>query len=49
MFWRDRAPPHFNDLCAELEAQIEIRILEVIEDDLPKRALALMLATWIAE
>jgi hypothetical protein len=48
MFWRDHAPPHFHALYAEHEAQINIRTLEVIEGDLPKRALALVLE-WAAE
>jgi hypothetical protein len=42
MFWPDRAPPHFHALYAEHEAQIDTRTLEVIEGDLPKRALALV-------
>jgi hypothetical protein len=48
MFWRDHAPPHFHALYAEHEAQIDIRTLEVIEGDLPKRALALVLE-WASE
>jgi len=48
MFWRDHAPPHFHALYAEHEAQIDIRTLEVIEGDLPKRALALVLE-WAVE
>ena len=48
MFWRDHAPPHFHALYAEHEALIDIRTLEVIEGDLPKRALALVLE-WAAE
>ena len=41
MFWRDHAPPHFHALNAEDEAVIDIRTLEVIEGELPGRALAL--------
>ena len=48
MFWRDHAPPHFRALYAEFEAQIDIRTLEVIEGDLPKRALALVLE-WASD
>jgi hypothetical protein len=48
MFWRDHAPPHFHALYAEYEAQIDIRTLDVIEGDLPKRALALVLE-WASE
>src|SRR5437868_1804837 len=48
MFWRDHVPPHFHALYAEHEAQIDIRTLEVIEGDLPKRALVLVLE-WASE
>ena len=48
MFWRDHAPPHFHALYAEYEALIDIRTLEVIEGDLPKRAQALVLE-WASE
>ncbi len=43
MFWRDHAPPHFHALYAEYEALVDIRTLEVIEGELPRRALALVL------
>ena len=48
MFWRDHAPPHFHALYAEHEAQIDIRTLEIIEGELPSRALALVLE-WAAQ
>jgi len=48
MFWRDHAPPHFHALYAEHEAQIDIRTLEIIEGELPNRALALVLE-WAAQ
>jgi len=48
MFWRDHAPPHFHALYAEHEATIDIRTLEVIEGQLPRRALALTLE-WAQE
>lgn len=48
MFWSDHAPPHFHALYADYEAQIDIRTLEVIEGDLPRRALALVLE-WAFE
>ena len=38
---QDHPPPHFHALYAEHEALIDIRTLEVIEGDLPRRALAL--------
>lgn len=43
MFWRDHGPPHFHALYAEHEALIDIRTLEVIEGQLPRRALSLVL------
>lgn len=43
MFWREHAPPHFHALYAEFEVEIDIRTLEVIKGNLPRRALALVL------
>ena len=43
MFWNDHAPPHFHALYAEYEALIDIRTLETLEGNLPRRALALVL------
>ncbi len=43
MFWNDHAPPHFHALYAEDEALIDIRTLEVLEGQIPPRALALVL------
>ena len=40
MFWNDHAPPHFHALYAEHEALIDIRKLDLIEGDLPRRACA---------
>lgn len=48
MFWREHAPPHFHAVYAEFEAEIDIRTLEVIRGQLPRRALALVLE-WAAE
>ena len=48
MFWTDHVPPHFHALYAEYEAQINIQTLEVLNGDLPKRALALVLE-WASE
>ena len=47
MFWREHAPPHFHAVYAEFEAEIDIRTLEVIRGQLPRRALALVLE-WAA-
>jgi hypothetical protein len=46
--WRDHPPPHFHALYAEDEALIDIRTLEVLEGELPRRALALVLE-WAEE
>ncbi len=43
MFWSDHAPPHFHALYAEHEVLIDIRTLDVLEDAMPRRALALIL------
>lgn len=43
MFWQDHAPPHFHALYAEYEVLIDIRTLEVLEGDMPRRALAMVL------
>ncbi|MHB1398508.1 MAG: DUF4160 domain-containing protein [Trichloromonadaceae bacterium] len=48
MFWKDHAPPHFHALYSEYEALICIRTLEVLQGELPKRALALVLE-WANE
>lgn len=43
MYFGDHAPPHFHALYGEAEAIIAIRTLEVLEGDMPRRALALVL------
>ena len=48
MFWREHAPPHFHVIYAEHEAVIDIRTLEILRGQLPRRALALVLE-WAAE
>jgi Domain of unknown function (DUF4160) len=48
MFWKDHAPPHFHALYAEDEALIDIGTLDVIEGQLTRRALALVLE-WAQE
>ncbi len=42
MFYRDHQPPHFHAWYAGQEAQIEIATLDVIEGNLPPRALRLV-------
>ncbi len=48
MFWNDHAPPHFHALYAEDEVLIDVRTLEVLEGQMPRRALALVLE-WAQE
>ncbi len=48
MYWNDHAPPHFHALYAEHEAVIDIRTLALIEGNLPRRAMALVLE-WAQE
>lgn len=43
MYFDDHAPPHFHARYAESEAQIDIQTLAVINGELPRRALALVL------
>lgn len=43
MFWKEHAPPHFHALYGEFEAQINLDTLKVIEGELPRRALELVL------
>jgi len=43
MFFADHAPPHFHAEYGEFKAIIDIGRLEVIEGQLPRRALALVL------
>ncbi len=43
MFYNDHLPPHFHLRYAENRAQMNIETLEVIEGQLPRRALALAL------
>jgi hypothetical protein len=48
MFWREQAPPHFQVLYAEYEAEIDIRALDVLRGKLLRRAMALVLE-WATE
>ena len=43
MFFNDHSPPHFHARYNEHTAVIDIERLEVIEGDLPRRALGLVL------
>jgi hypothetical protein len=42
MFFNDHPPPHFHARYAEFEATIEISTLNVLEGELPRRALNLV-------
>jgi hypothetical protein len=48
MFWSDHAPPHFHALYAEHEVRVDIRTLGVLEGEMPRRALAMILE-WAQE
>jgi hypothetical protein len=43
MFFADHAPPHFHVEYAEFKATIDINTLQIIEGQLPRRALELVL------
>ena len=43
MFFNDHAPPHFHAEYAEFKATVDIRHLRVLEGELPRRALDLVL------
>ena len=42
MFFNDHAPPHFHARYGECEATIDIETLSVVEGELPRRALILI-------
>lgn len=43
MFWDEHAPPHFHALYAEYEAVFDIKTLEIIKGNMPRRAKILVL------
>ncbi|MCI1016853.1 DUF4160 domain-containing protein [Herbaspirillum sp. C7C2] len=43
MFYRDHSPPHFHVRYAEYKAVIDLKKLLLIEGELPRRALELVL------
>ncbi|HAU0031598.1 TPA: DUF4160 domain-containing protein [Legionella pneumophila] len=43
MFWNDHAPPHFHACYGEYKGIIDINTLRMLEGDLPRRALNLIL------
>ncbi len=42
MFFNDHAPPHFHARYGEFEATIDIATLEIVQGDMPSRALKLV-------
>jgi len=43
MFWNDHAPPHFHARYGECKCTIDIQKLAMMEGDMPRRALSLIL------
>lgn len=43
MFWDDHAPPHFHAVYGEYQGIIDIKALIMLEGNLPRRALDLIL------
>lgn len=43
MYWNDHAPPHFHAIYGEYQGIIDIKCLTMLEGDLPRRALNLIL------
>ena len=48
MYFADHAPPHFHAIYGNAEALIDLRTLEIIEGELPRRALAFVLE-WASQ
>ena len=48
MYYDDHSPPHFHAKYGEHRAKVAIETLEVIEGQLPRRALALILEWAVA-
>lgn len=47
MYYRDHEPPHFHALYGEYQAQVVIATLELLNGELPARALRLV-REWAA-
>lgn len=43
MYWDEHAPPHFHAIYGEFKASVDIRALTIMEGDLPRRAIQLVL------
>lgn len=48
MFYNEHNPPHFHAKYQEYEAEFDIKTLEILAGELPKRAVALVLE-WASE
>ena len=46
MYYQDHAPPHFHAIYGEHEAVIGITTGDVLEGDLPRRAVRLVVEWW---
>ncbi len=47
MFWNEHAPPHFHCRYGDHEAVVNIKTLQVMEGDMSRRAINLVL-DWAA-
>ena len=47
MYVREHGPPHFHAVYGDAEATIQIATLQVLQGELPRRAMALVLE-WAA-
>lgn len=43
MFWNDHGPPHFHALYGEFEVLVDIRTLQIIQGNMPGRALSMVI------
>jgi len=43
MYYNDHMPPHFHAIYADFEVKIAIETLSMLEGELPRRALAMVL------
>jgi hypothetical protein len=43
MYYDDHVPPHFHAIYGESRIQIDIETLEILEGELPRRALSLVI------
>jgi hypothetical protein len=48
LYYNEHNPPHFHAKYAEFKAEIDIRTLQILQGELPKRAKAMVLE-WADE